>query len=168
MANKYGEFWGVIIWRYFLRKYCFLRRADTKKTNFRAAVAVVVVPGCRHGADGVQLVPVVLWWWYWYNLSQRVILLCFYWYILRWYRLILYRCFCVPLAGADLGAGGGGAGGGGEVVPVVLGGADTPPSMIYVGTIRGFGMQKFFFEFGVTGFGWKTADNGCVVGCSVV
>ena len=28
-----------------------------------------------------------------------------------------------------------------------------PPSMIYVGTIRGFGMQKFFFEFWGTGFG---------------
>ena len=28
-----------------------------------------------------------------------------------------------------------------------------PPSMVYVGTIRGFGMQKFFFEFGDTGFG---------------
>ena len=30
---------------------------------------------------------------------------------------------------------------------------DTPPSMVYVGTIRGFGMQKFFFEFRDTGFG---------------
>ena len=68
-------------------------------------------------------------------------------------RVILYRCICVPLAGADLGAGGGGAGGGGEVVPGSQAEGDTPPSMIYVGTIRGFGMQKFFFEFGDTGFG---------------
>ena len=42
-------------------------------------------------------------------------------------RVILYRCGCVPLAGADLGAGGGGAGGGGEVVPGRLAGGDTPP-----------------------------------------
>ena len=34
-----------------------------------------------------------------------------------------------------------------------LAGGDTPHSMIYVGTIRGFGMQKFFFEFWGTGFG---------------
>ena len=65
----------------------------------------------------------------------------------------MYRCGCVPLAGADLGAGGGGAGGGGEVVPVVPGEAIPPPSMVYVGTIRGVGMQKFFFEFRDTGFG---------------
>ena len=46
-------------------------------------------------------------------------------------------------------------------------GGDTPLSTPRVGTIRGFGMQKFFFEFRDTGFGRKTADNGCVVGCSV-
>ena len=33
-------------------------------------------------------------------------------------------------------------------------GGGTPPSMVYVGTIRGFGMQKFFFEFRVT---WNVA-----------
>ena len=121
--------------------------------NFRAAVAVVLVPGCRQGADGVQLMPVVPWWWYWYNLSQRVILIRFWWYILRVVSVILYRCGCVPMTGADLGAGGGGAGGGGEVVPVVPGGGGTPLSTPRVGTIRGFGMQKFFFEFWGTGFG---------------
>ena len=47
----------------------------------------------------------------------------------------MYRCFCVPSTGADLGAGGGGAGGGGEVVPVVPGGGDTPLSTPRVGTI---------------------------------
>ena len=66
----------------------------------------------------------------------------------------MYRCGCVPLTGADLGAGGGGAGGGGEVVPVVPGGGGTPLSTPRVGTIRGFGMQKFFFEFRVT---WNVA-----------
>ena len=65
----------------------------------------------------------------------------------------MYRCFCVPSTGADLGAGGGGAGGGGEVVPVVPGGSDTPLFVSMVGTIRGVGMQKFFFEFRGTGFG---------------
>ena len=65
--------------------------------------------------------------WVWCGLTQRVILIRFLWYILRVASVILYRCFCVPLTGADLGAGGGGAGGGGEVVPVVPGGADTPP-----------------------------------------
>lgn len=90
----------------------------------------------------------------WCGLSQRVILIRFLWYILGAYRVKLYRCTFVPPTGADLGAGGGGADGGGEVVPVVPGGADTPPSMVYVGTIRGFGMQKFFFEFGAT---WNEA-----------
>ena len=36
-----------------------------------------------------------------------------------------------------------------------LAGGDTPPSMIYVGTIRGFGIQKFFFEFRVHWFWLK-------------
>ena len=74
----------------------------------------------------------------WCGLSQRVIKYRFCWYFLTLVRVILYRCCCVPLAGADLGAGGGGAGGGGEVVPVVPDGGGTPPSMVYVGTIRGF------------------------------
>ena len=89
----------------------------------------------------------------WYNLSQRVILIRFYWYILRVASVILYRCGCVPRDGDGLRAGTGTDGGraGGqregrrEAIP--------PPSMIYVGTIRGFGMQKIFFEFGDTGFG---------------
>ena len=34
-----------------------------------------------------------------------------------------------------------------------LAGGDTPLSTPRVGTIRGFGMQKFFFEFRDTGFG---------------
>ena len=72
----------------------------------------------------------------------------------------MYRCGCVLPAGADLVSGGGGAGGGGYVVPVVPGGADTPPSMIYVGTIRGFGMQKFFFEFWVPWFCGLNGVNG--------
>ena len=65
-------------------------------------------------------------WWRWYVLIQRVILLCFWGCILTAYRVILYRCCCVPPMGADLGAGGGGAGGGGEVVPVVPGEAIPP------------------------------------------
>ena len=52
MANSNGDFRGAFLWLYFLRKYCFLRRADTKKTKIGAAVAVVVVPGCRRGAAG--------------------------------------------------------------------------------------------------------------------
>ena len=39
-------------------------------------------------------------------------------------------------------------------------GGDTPPLMIYVGTIRGFGMQKFFFEFGVPWFCGLNGVNG--------
>ena len=89
----------------------------------------------------------------WYKISQRVILIRFWWYILRVVSVILYRCGCVPMTGADLGAGGGGAGGGGEVVPGMLAGGDTPLIVSMVGTIRGFGMQKFFFEFWGTGFG---------------
>ena len=89
----------------------------------------------------------------WCGLSQRVIKYRFCWYFLTLVRVILYRCGCVPLAGANLGAGGGGAGGGGEVVPVVPGEGDTPLIVSMVGTIRGFGMQKFFFEFRDTGFG---------------
>ena len=96
----------------------------------------------------------------WCGLTQRVILIRFWWYILRVVSVILYRCGCVPMTGADLGAGGGGAGGGGEVVPGRLAGGDTPPSMIYVGTIRGFGMQKFFFEFGVPWFCGLNGVNG--------
>ena len=65
----------------------------------------------------------------------------------------MYRCGCVPSTGADLGAGGGGAGGGGEVVPWSQAGGGTPLFVSVVGTIRGFGMQKFFFEFRDTGFG---------------
>ena len=40
---------------------------------------------------------------------------------------------------------GGGAGGAGESLAEAI----PPPSMVYVGTIKGFGMQKFFFEFRV-------------------
>ena len=69
----------------------------------------------------------------WYNLSQRVIKYRFCWYFLTLDRVILYRCGCVPLAGADLGAGGGGAGGGGEVVPVVPGEAIPPYRLRWLG-----------------------------------
>ena len=86
----------------------------------------------------------------WCGLSQRVILIRFWWCFLTLDRVILYRCSCVPPAGADLGAGGGGAGGGGEVVPGSQAEGDTPLSTPRVGTIRGFGMQKFFFEFRAT------------------
>ena len=64
------------------------------------------------------------------------------------------------MTGADLGAGGGGAGGGGEVVPVVPGGGGTPLSTPRVGTIRVFGMQKFFFEFRVPWFCGLNGVNG--------
>ena len=42
---------------------------------------------------------------------------------------------------------------GGQEAAGGLAGGDTPLSTPRVGTIRGFGMQKFFFEFGDTGFG---------------
>ena len=92
-------------------------------------------------------------WWVWCGLSQRVIKYRFCWYFLTAYRVKLYRCTFVPRDGDGLRAGTGTDGGraGGqregrrEAIP--------PPSMIYVGTIRGFGMQKFFFEFRGTGFG---------------
>ena len=77
-------------------------------------------------------------------------------------RVILYRCGCVPLAGADLGAGGGGAGGGGEVVPGSQAEGDTPPLVSMVVTIRRFGMQKFFFEFRVP---WFWVDGGIECRC---
>ena len=100
---------------------------------------VRLVPGCWRMLPGVIVLV-------WYKITQRVIKYRFCWYFLTLVRVILYRCGCVPMTGADLGAGGGGAGGGGEVVPVVPGGGGTPLSTPRVGTIRGFGMQKFFFR----------------------
>ena len=96
----------------------------------------------------------------WCGLTQRVILIRFWWYILRVVSVILYRCTFVPRDGDGLRAGtgtdgrraGGQREGWREVIP--------PPSMIYVGTIRVFGMQKFFFEFGVTWFCGLNGVNG--------
>ena len=96
----------------------------------------------------------------WYKISQRVILIRFWWYILRVVSVILYRCTFVPRDGDGLRAGtgtdgrraGGQREGRREAIP--------PPSMIYVGTIRVFGMQKFFFEFGVTWFCGLNGVNG--------
>ena len=66
----------------------------------------------------------------------------------------MYR---VPAAGDGVTAGSWSHAGGRRREP---GGRRYPPSMIYVGTIRVFGMQKFFFEFRVPWFCGLNGVNG--------
>ena len=86
-----------------------------------------------------------------YRQSKGIFLL-----VLLWFIIGLYGCFCTigrvyrsgdggggaVVVWCGGGAGGCGGAGGGEGVA-----GDTPLSSWMVGTIRGFGMRKFFFEF---------------------
>ena len=75
---------------------------------------VRLVPGCWRMLPGVIVSD-------WYNLTQRVLLIRFWWCFLSADRVKLYRCFCVPRDGDGLRAGtgtdGGMAGGQREAVP---------------------------------------------------
>ena len=144
----------VYIWLYFRRKYRTFEAERRKKTKKKLTAAAGtgrgMVAGLAAGRDedggGV--------WWYWLadwcGKSQRLTLYCFRWCFFMSLQTFfapmrfLHRCRRCPgcwRRGGWRGDRRGDKRGGWQ--------GDTPPLMVYVGTIEGFSLQKFFFGFRV-------------------
>ena len=135
----------VVIWAYFLRKYCVGRLAEGENLIFRAELeagrgdgrraAAGGEPGGAAGRSGGR--------------SATTIKDCVDTALLRCNdtdnRLSLHYVGLIPFRRWWICAGGGAAGeAGGDGWQ-----GDTPLFTLMAGTIRGFGLQKFFFEFRV-------------------